>query len=676
MPRPRTCKKCKRPAKNHPGRMGPSCQAYLLDQDQQPPLSPEPIVTSNRFSVRQRKQADPRPDVSRTDSVDSVEPVGVTGRDMERGSQTSKRGSGGARTKLQPVSNVGEPLDPPGHADRQDGTTAVSRGPGEVMVPPALDGTTLVPDAEVSMWARPTRRSRPQLGLLSPRREVFRSSHVYGPDGEDMCLVCPGEASVRNHSQENTESSRPIFSLSDRFQPAESETTRVRRFEDRDLTRDMGPSVRNAEAQGYMDTGVNSDGVNRNVNINSSKDKSKYTELSEKITECSEWLKSTVNMASADMVNKSVVNCLDQVAALLCKLSVNDNNVPYNSSSQPRREARQVYQAMNPIDDPRGRHVPLFTNNQSAGGAHAHGVARERPHYDEVGVAPEPSRLAWNSDLIGPRRSCAYEAEHPMNDMSTVRLGGRSKFQPGSIQHKVQAQGVAAKSIEAALDGEYCEMSDFLSPIGASNHVTPNLECIMDDDNRVLYRTKRHTRKITNIDLWCQAWALYEKLLIGVFGVELHSVMSDYRQFIMEANRKYIWSAVATYDFRHRSLISSRSTLSGRLDFSSPSQDLLVTILDATAVKPNAMRCNKCKVYDHMAAGCPFPESNFKTQEKSKVQNTQIQNEICNNFNRDRCSNERCRRIHKCKQCRGVLPLSKCILSGPCSGGSKAAAPQ
>ena len=221
-------------------------------------------------------------------------------------------------------------------------------------------------------------------------------------------------------------------------------------------------------------------------------------------------------------------------------------------------------------------------------------------------------------------------------------------------------------------DGEFCELSDFLSPIGASNNVTPNLECIMDEDNKLLYRTKRHTRKITNCDLWCQAWAVYEKLLIGIYGIEMHSVMSDYRQFIMEANRKFVWSAIAIYDFRHRSRLSSNNTLAERLDFSSPSHDLMLTILDATAVKPNAMRCNRCKAYDHVAAGCPFPETLSKTQEKGKGQNAQAQNEICFNFNRERCTNDRCRRIHKCRQCKGPLPLSKCLLSGPCASQGKA----
>ena len=151
----------------------------------------------------------------------------------------------------------------------------------------------------------------------------------------------------------------------------------------------------------------------------------------------------------------------------------------------------------------------------------------------------------------------------------------------------------------------------------------------------------------------------------------MHDIMSDYREFIMNANRKFLWSAIATYDFKHRSRLCTRPTLSGRFDFSTPSQDLLLTILDATAVKPNALRCNKCKGYDHVASACPFPDMQQKSQAQKQVQNSNVSAEICLNFNRDRCQNDRCRRIHKCRQCRGPLPMSKCILSGPCAGASK-----
>ncbi len=691
MARPRTCSKCKRPAKNHPGRMGPSCQVHK-EGNTSPPTTPEPIETSNRFIVgRRKKQADPSP-VDVSNILLNGSDVASGGNSVEGGS-TTNRGSGEARTKLPPDVSAGplsvEPLDPPGPARRAGGTPVADndglvppslsgtslvppRISGTSMVPPSMTGTSVVPDAEVSMWARPsTRRNRPSYGILSPRREAYsqhvelpprreannKSDHVYGPNGEDMCLVCPGNDNGATPSVNVTHDMlKPIYSRSDK----EVLPPRVQR--------DDG-----CEPPGGMYTQAASmNGVNDNVNsVNS--DRHNMANLSAKLAECTEWLRSPVNIASANVVNKSVVDCLEQVSTLLCKLSMNEHDF---NSSQPRREARQLYQSMDPADRPRGTHVPLFTSGQY--GQTANGLpARERIHDNGGGVAPQVSRQSGSSSVIGPRMPCGFEAEHGVyNDFTTMRNGGKARFQPGTVQHMVHAQGVAAKSIEQALDGEFCELSDFLSPIGASNNVSPNLECVMDEDNRLLYRTKRYSRKITNCDLWCQAWAMYEKLLIGVFGIELHSVMSDYRQFIMEANRKFMWSAIAMYDFRHRSRLSSRSTLSGRFDFSSPSQDLLVTILDATAVRPNAIRCNRCKAYDHVAAGCPFPETQFKTQEKVKNQNSQIQNEICNNFNRDRCFNERCKRQHKCKQCKGHLPLSKCLLSGACASNSKPAPQQ
>ncbi len=550
---------------------------------------------------------------------------------------------------------------PPGQPHSLTRTT-VAFDDQDTLVPPSMSGSSLVPDAEVSMWARPSaRRRREHLSILSPRREANRpTSHVYGPSGEDLCLVCPNEGNSATHVTDNTESVKPIFSIQNQVRSSDKVHPSVTRDE-RCEARDMDNSARRSE----MYDNVNS-AYSENQNM---------TRLSAKLAECSDWLKSPLNVSNVNVINNSVADCLEQVSALLCKMSLNSSNVTYNCSN-PRSEPRQVYQTLDPGSRPRGEHVPLFTSAQSSHTANGR-PARERLHGNQGGVAPDVSRLAWNTEAIGPRMPCGYEAEYGvMNELTTTKSGGKLRFQPGSIQHKIQAQGVAAKSIEQAIDGEFCELSDFLSPIGASNNITPNLECIMDDENRLLYRTKRHSRKITNCDLWCQAWALYEKLLIGIFGIEMHSVMSDYRQFIMEANRKFVWSSIATYDFRHRSRLSANTTLAERLDFSSPSHDLVITILDATAVKPNAIRCNRCKAYDHVAAGCPFPETLSKTQEKSKGQSSQAQNEICFNFNRDRCTNERCRRIHRCRQCRGPLPLSKCSVSGTCASQSKAPATQ
>ncbi len=248
---------------------------------------------------------------------------------------------------------------------------------------------------------------------------------------------------------------------------------------------------------------------------------------------------------------------------------------------------------------------------------------------------------------------------------------GRNPYQPGSMPHKLKAQGVPTKTIDAALEGEFIDLADFLPPIGASNNVSnPDLECFIDTDSKaVSYRPKKHSRKITSHDTWSQAWVPYEKLLVSHFGQAVHEYLADYRANILDYSKKYMWQAVAVYDFRHRSRLASQVTLSERLNFSIIFNDISNTILDTTAVRQNATRCQRCKAYDHVVRDCPFPEgwrggqgtNQGKSQAKVETQ------EVCYNFNKEKCNSERCKRRHVCRYCKGPLPYTKCSVSGSCS---------
>ncbi len=248
----------------------------------------------------------------------------------------------------------------------------------------------------------------------------------------------------------------------------------------------------------------------------------------------------------------------------------------------------------------------------------------------------------------------------------------RNPYQPGTMSHKLKAQGVSSKTIEAALEGDFVDLADFLPPIGASNNVSNlDLECFLDNESKsVSYRPKKYTRKINSHDTWSQAWVAYEKLLVSHFGASVHEYLADYRATILDYSKKYMWSAVAVYDFRHRSRLATQVTLSERLNFSIIFNDLSNTILDTTAIRQNATRCQRCKAYDHMVRDCPFSEGWKGGQNQSKTQTKNETQEICYNFNRDKCSGDRCKRKHICRHCRGPLPYTKCSVSGPCSGKS------
>ncbi len=65
--------------------------------------------------------------------------------------------------------------------------------------------------------------------------------------------------------------------------------------------------------------------------------------------------------------------------------------------------------------------------------------------------------------------------------------------------------------------------------------------------------------------------------------------MADYFLFILEADRKYSWSANGMYDYKHRLTLASKLPLGERLAFLIADPTLLPTVLDATAIKPNAL---------------------------------------------------------------------------------------
>ncbi len=250
-----------------------------------------------------------------------------------------------------------------------------------------------------------------------------------------------------------------------------------------------------------------------------------------------------------------------------------------------------------------------------------------------------------------------------------ARQTARNPYVPGTMMHKMKAMGVPSKTIDMALEGDYVDLSDFMAPIGASDRIAnPELEAVVDNNtNSITYRPKKYTRKIYNFDTWMQGWNNYEKLLVAYFGSALHEYMSDYRSFIKESSNKYVWHAVSVYDFRHRTRLATMVQLSDRLNFSATFGDTNNTVLDTTAIRPNAPRCLRCRAYDHLVQECPFPEIG-KNEGQKKTQN-QAQ-EVCNNFNREKCVTPGCKRRHVCQKCKGVLPYARCQVSGPCAGRS------
>lgn len=297
-----------------------------------------------------------------------------------------------------------------------------------------------------------------------------------------------------------------------------------------------------------------------------------------------------------------------------------------------------------------------------------------------LNTAVSQSTPVPNSETTGPNPTMnnrtVYAAPEPNIHQHNT---GVSNIPPnlhlpqlGATHNRYRPPGVPSKTLDQALKGEFVELSDFLPALGSNyTSAASELEPYLENNNTIHYRPKKHNRKVVNYDTWSEAWAEYEKFLVKSLGCDVHEAMSNYRSFMFEANRKYSWYALNIYDIKHRCKLASKYTLSERLSFNLADPELLPTILDSTAVKPNVPRCPRCRSFDHfIVKQCPFPESVSKTQAAPKQ--TATQTEICLNFNREKCVwGEKCRRKHICRLCKGPLPFNRCSISGPCRDKGK-----
>ena len=207
-----------------------------------------------------------------------------------------------------------------------------------------------------------------------------------------------------------------------------------------------------------------------------------------------------------------------------------------------------------------------------------------------------------------------------------------------------------------AVSGEYINLVDFL-PYTEHRDLEANII-----NGELQFRPKKSKRSLDNFDLWLQAWSEYEALLVSA-RPHIYANLSSYRRFIQASDRKYNWHAVLSYDLRYRTdLARTRS-----FNYSKLNNDLVVSILDATAVKSDLHRCYRCRSVEHVVQECPFPAAHkMETNSKEKKSYKQFKpwyhqgKEGCNNFNYGKCNFSQCNRAHVCKGCRSADPFIKC----------------
>ena len=221
-----------------------------------------------------------------------------------------------------------------------------------------------------------------------------------------------------------------------------------------------------------------------------------------------------------------------------------------------------------------------------------------------------------------------------------------------------QTTNLWEKVRSAAIRGEFVNLADFIG-----NNDSPSLDVILEHSDKPV----KNKRAVDNFDTWLSAWSKYEALLVQ-HHPSLYPNVAAYRRLIQKCNHKYVWQAVYCYDVSFRAGLGANRSF----EFHSVDTDLFVTILDSTAVKPNATRCYGCRSFDHIIQNCPFPTDNQVEKNSQKNQNFKAKSnqkydrwfhngvEGCNNWQYDRCTFPNCKRANVCKGCRGHEPFSKC----------------
>ena len=124
---------------------------------------------------------------------------------------------------------------------------------------------------------------------------------------------------------------------------------------------------------------------------------------------------------------------------------------------------------------------------------------------------------------------------------------------------------------------------------------------LVHKDKTVLMWPRKKGKQIDCLSIWLSTWALYEQVMVYAYPQRYYE-LAYYGNFIMWQDKKFIWSAVQMYDIM-------ASCTHHSCPFTTMDQALMATILDATAVKASAHKCFRCRGFNHLVNGCPFPQT-------------------------------------------------------------------
>ena len=140
--------------------------------------------------------------------------------------------------------------------------------------------------------------------------------------------------------------------------------------------------------------------------------------------------------------------------------------------------------------------------------------------------------------------------------------------------------------------------------------------------------------KITSIDLWLDAFAIYFAVIVSVYPSRAADLIA-YQQLIRDAARKFPGMAWYVYDVEFRRRASHNlSAKWGERDFQ--------LYLDTFTGLPKS-GCRSCGSTDHLSDTCPLSPRRYR--------DALTQSDLCYNFNKGRpCARTPCPYQHRCNQ--------------------------
>ena len=120
---------------------------------------------------------------------------------------------------------------------------------------------------------------------------------------------------------------------------------------------------------------------------------------------------------------------------------------------------------------------------------------------------------------------------------------------------------VPLKLQQRIIQGEFIDLSELLQADFqfkyASIEVNDAFELVHKEETVLMWPGKKG-KQINSPDTWLSTWALYEQVMVYVYPQKYSELAYD-RNFIIQQDRKFIWSAVQMYDIRFWAMCAHHS---------------------------------------------------------------------------------------------------------------------